>query len=463
MDKPAGYYGVKHRMNRSYNNNVSTRIDSAAPFERQVQMSSPVPKDVRFFVLAVSFCLAVSFLEIPLLKLSLSAPLMYLLFFLILKRPNGVTLHQAFFSKIIAFLFVAIILSSFINALIGKTEYDFILLLKTIARYSYWLLCGLIICGIIYRYQLGHEISLTFSAGIVVTGIAVLIDYFFLGGLTTAGISKLTGTSKNDYAMQFSSFLPFLFYPMFFMRGKNRLLAWAGLIVCLLAIIINTSRSAWVSTVLVIGIYVMLYVMLFPRKGHRLLLGSVALIFSLCFFLLLPIGYREEIEERYRTLESLEQDKSWQVRQLMVQKGWRLFLENPVLGVGPYQFRSASIELELPQVLSYGRHYTDFASKSAHNAYVQLLAEGGLAMAIPFGILLIWLAVSGGRASVRLGREGKAWTLSLYAGLVGMSIHLWTLSGLTTTTPWFLYGMMAAIINTAGREKKTRKRRRIRF
>jgi hypothetical protein len=75
-----------------------------------------------------------------------------------------------------------------------------------------------------------------------------------------------------------------------------------------------------------------------------------------------------------------------------------------------------------------------------------MLAETGLLGSIPFGLLLLTLTVRGYRACKNLARQGQAWVLGIYAGFVGMSVHLWSLSGLTGTAPWFVYGLLAAVI-----------------
>ena len=51
--------------------------------------------------------------------------------------------------------------------------------------------------------------------------------------------------------------------------------------------------------------------------------------------------------------------------------------------------------------------------------------------AVPLAFLLLVLAVGGYGAAGRLARRGQVWALGVYAGFIGMSIHLWALSGLT--------------------------------
>ncbi len=263
------------------------------------EAAADVPKDVRFLTLSIAFCLATSFIDIPLLKLSVSAPLMYMLFLNILRRPNGVKLRHGIFSVMIIFLFLSMAMSSVVNTLFGNATYTLISFAQTYARYAYWILCALIACGVFYRYQIGHSVSLAFTVGITCLGVLLIIDYLVFGGLSSTKNSLLTDLSKNDYAFQFSTFLPFLFYPIFFLKGKTRIWGIVGFIICLLAIVINTSRSAWGTTLLTIIIYSSLYGMIVPKRGYRLFIGYFAVGLTFWIFLMLPGRFQEAVEERY--------------------------------------------------------------------------------------------------------------------------------------------------------------------
>jgi hypothetical protein len=64
--------------------------------------------------------------------------------------------------------------------------------------------------------------------------------------------------------------------------------------------------------------------------------------------------------------------------------------------------------------------------------------------------LLAVLAWRGLWATLALARRGESWAIPVFTGFFTMSIHLWTLSGLTGTAPWFLYGMLAGVIESRG-------------
>ena len=83
---------------------------------------------------------------------------------------------------------------------------------------------------------------------------------------------------------------------------------------------------------------------------------------------------------------------------------------------------------------------------ASHNSYFALLAETGLAGSIPFIVFILLLTLSGFKSAVQLARRGEIWAIAIFASFVGMSIHLWSLSGLTNTSTWFVYGLVAGLI-----------------
>jgi O-antigen ligase len=129
----------------------------------------------------------------------------------------------------------------------------------------------------------------------------------------------------------------------------------------------------------------------------------------------------------------------------MIQKGLRLFQSSPWIGVGVSRWTKEYIPLEIPRVLQYAGQ-DHFDRKSSHNSYISFLAENGLLGAAPLALLLLILVVRGYGAASYLARKGQVWAIGVYAGFIGMSIHLWALSGLTGTVTWFIYGLVAALI-----------------
>ena len=94
--------------------------------------------------------------------------------------------------------------------------------------------------------------------------------------------------------------------------------------------------------------------------------------------MLAPRVYTETFAERFDTFHHLDQDKSYKIRLLMIQKGWRMFLDSPLFGAGAGTFTKDAVKLDLDKEMRYGSQ-KHFNKKSPHNPYITLLAETGLA------------------------------------------------------------------------------------
>jgi O-antigen ligase len=153
----------------------------------------------------------------------------------------------------------------------------------------------------------------------------------------------------------------------------------------------------------------------------------------------------EAIEKRLSTFQTLEEDKSYLIRQVMIQKGLRLFEESPLIGVGANRFTQTWTDITLPEMLSY-RSIEEFEKKNSHNSYIQFLAEFGLIGAIPLALLLVILLVRGSKAAHRSLRKNNMVPLAFFVSFIQMSVHMWVITALTGTVTWFIYGMVTAII-----------------
>ena len=217
------------------------------------------------------------------------------------------------------------------------------------------------------------------------------------------------------------------------------------LLITVAAVAINGSRSSWVSVAFGIFVFSLLYVITNPRKigwGIFIIILSALVILGLQFA---PDGVIAAFEDRLGTFNRLEQDKSLIFREIMLQKGWKLFQESPVIGVGASRFRKESVELELSGAFAFYAQ-SKFDYKSAHNSYMVVLAEFGLLGTIPFLILMMTLWLRGFKASLKFARQQRLWALGVYVSLLGMSVHMWTMTAITGTSTWFVFGLAAALI-----------------
>ena len=172
---------------------------------------------------------------------------------------------------------------------------------------------------------------------------------------------------------------------------------------------------------------------------------SVLLLFVLYLFLNLTMS--EELEwiiGRADSFTSLANDESILIRQLMIQKGLFLFEAHPVFGVGIGNFRMANVIIDIPDQL---REFVGSLNQfSAHNSYVQILAEVGIIGTIPMAIMLLTLIIRGFVATRILLNKEAYWYLGIYASFVAMTIHLWSIAGIGNTIVWIVYGLVISAI-----------------
>lgn len=398
------------------------------------------------------FYLVIPVIDVPLLGLSLSAPIMFLVFLEIFLKPHSAKLAGYSRWLTISYVFlVGLLLSLAGNAIfrnLNVENRDFL----TLIRYGYWMLAfitTLVVVSSLHSIQL---IGFIVAGGILlVTGLRLFEAIFF--GRWGAWTSPQLMT-QNSYGFQFSSFFPFALALPFILRGRARWLAFIGLIFAVTAIAGNGSRSSWITVATSTAVFLLLY-SITQRRGFLRVQGWLIVMVGLLVLLatLAPPSLLDPINERFSTFNTIEDDKSYAIRELMVQKGLRLFEESPLFGAGIGRFTRASVQLDLPNLLRYAGQ-SHFNVKSAHNSYIALLGETGLAGVGPFAILHAILFVGGFSAVIGLARRGELWALATFAGYVGMSIHLWTLSGLTGTGTWFIYGLVAGMIERNRRFSK---------
>ncbi len=404
---------------------------------------------------------AVPFIDIPVVGLSLSAPIFYFIAVEIFFKPKkGMRTGNGQWGRLAILLWFGIMLAGFLNGLISEGSYFDKQCFLALLRYTYWIMVFWITALMVSAKDLGSKVSGVLA--VLIVGLACLRWYegVFYGSI--GAWTRLRFMTQNNYGMLFSCFgiLPLAFG----LAGKGKYKIWSFLGVFLIwgAVIINGSRTSWITMSAGVIVCLFVYMKAFAHKGRAIMKGLLVAVFlgalSAAGYVLSPASVKESFQHRFSTFKTLDEDKSYQIRKLMVQKAVKIFKRNPLAGCGPGAFRKTNVDLEIPRVLQYEKA-DYFNAKSSHNSYAQFLAEAGLLGAIPFGLLLLGLIIKGLRASIELTREGCFWAMGFYASTVMMSIHLWSISALYNTATWMIYGMITGVIILA-RKRKIEKRNR---
>lgn len=167
----------------------------------------------------------------------------------------------------------------------------------------------------------------------------------------------------------------------------NRFYLMTG-VVSIVGVIASFARGAFLSFCTA-GLYI------WWRSSNRIknaivLLIAVVFTVSVTFVLFPENAYWKEMG----TIGTSLQDEKSEGRHFLIKKGFEIFALYPVLGAGPlnYGFMIPKITSEA-EAQTRGMHAAQFATRVAHNIYIQILAELGLIGSIAFAgvILAFWL------------------------------------------------------------------------
>lgn len=198
----------------------------------------------------------------------------------------------------------------------------------------------------------------------------------FLGLLKGAKIPIPALADENDFALLMNILIPIgYFLAQESSTLKTKVFYYSATLVLILANISSFSRGGLVGLVAV-GLFI------FLKSRNKITAILLLVLFATTIFLFAPQSYWDKIEtittQGAREGTGKERVESWKA-------GWKMFLDNPILGVGPRNFG-----LWLPE------YYTEYSSKTssnmwgraAHSLYFTLLSEMGLTGTLLFSLML---------------------------------------------------------------------------
>lgn len=183
---------------------------------------------------------------------------------------------------------------------------------------------------------------------------------------------------ENDIALTLNVAIPFAYF-LWQSKSTGRFLGWiiaASAVLMVVGVVVSASRGGFVGLAITA-----IAVIWFSEKRIRnaVLVGLGAAV----FFMAIPAEYKKEIQSISDTEDGtrVERFYSWE-------RGWEMFLDNPVLGVGAGNFPWRFSEYELKSD-DYDGTSRLHGGRAAHSLYFTLLPEMGLAGTIVFLLLLI--------------------------------------------------------------------------
>jgi hypothetical protein len=207
----------------------------------------------------------------------------------------------------------------------------------------------------------------------------VVLGFLAVMGITKGGrgIGAWMG-DENDFCMVMDMAAPFGYFLMFSVSGMAQKMKYMGFLgTFILAAMASLSRGGFFGLAAV-GAYCWYRS---PKKLNALIVVVVAVLFMI---VLAPATYWNEIASSTSD-ETMSDEGTGGARLYTWGIGMKMFYGNPIIGVGQGNFRWAFEEYQGGSTF----HTRSFAGRQAHNAWVTLISELGLAGIIIVGGMLI--------------------------------------------------------------------------
>jgi O-antigen ligase len=265
-----------------------------------------------------------------------------------------------------------------------------------------------------------------------------------LYGITHAGTGPGAFLGdENDFALVMNMFLPFpLFLLLAATSRHRRSTLWAALCLGLGAVFASLSRGGFLG-LLAVGAYS------FWRSRRKTVVAVALLASALVAAMVAPPRYLDEMATILDEVGGTVPDGTGLQRQYSWRVGMRMFLANPVFGVGQGNFPWRFAEYE-----GDDRFLTrSLAGRAAHSLYLTVLPELGLVGTLIFLslILALFRDLRAARAALRApggdpGDAGylQAVTLAVEAALVGYLVSGLFISVFYYPPFWILVAVAAA-------------------
>jgi len=309
--------------------------------------------------------------------------------------------------------------------------------LAVLPNYLYWVVLMLFFISIHSRLKIRDLYK-----GIFWGVVCAVISYIFLDPIIVL-LPGYSRPSPNNFSFVLVCYSPIAIAYLERIKGRKvAIVFWLFLLTCLMW----EGRRAGFGLVAMAGVFVLFLRTVNPKGLVSFVLPIVML------FLVKEISFVENFilktNERIHGLlyesESIRaEDRSYLLRVAMVQKGLSIFEKHPFTGIGLNNFANVSVEYDEDfDGAEYVVYKEGLQSKSAHNSYIALLAEGGILLLGSFLLIL-------GSCIHYAVRNFSTMPLShrpVYISLISMAIYLYFISAIVNVFAWFLLAIASALI-----------------
>ncbi|MES2651674.1 MAG: O-antigen ligase family protein [Bacteroidota bacterium] len=373
--------------------------------------------------------------------------------FIVIVYKVGIYWVRPFKGKILFFSFLFVVVASTFLGLFHDMERHpgFFYTIQIIVQYTYWILLAAFM--IIFR---GRIDLLQLSKWLFFGTIASIVGFYLVPfKLDLAVVTIITNSTRNSFIFSLLCTIPLSFLYLRYKYTKIKIFYF--ILFFGVTVLFTNGRSG--AVIILVQLFLIASI-IYPVFRRIMNISILPLVFM--FFLIQSDGMQvylngiasqvESINPRFANLLRAEGDgdltidKSWLIRKLMIDKGFEIIEQYPFLGIGANNFKY--FDSELATYEGYERlgylSTSLFNSRSAHNSYVQILAEFGIIGFIFFILILL-------QPILFLFRKIFTNKLSIYdlplISLIGLCLHFYAIASITGAIPWFIFGLCWSISN----------------
>ncbi len=325
--------------------------------------------------------------------------------------------------------------------------------ISVLMQYTKVFMLAVLIIGCV-RNEKDIQIMTVYCVAGLIVGALFAIYQYFTGEYSVSNIyvQRAAGlrADPNDTAMLLLSGVPLSIYWLFQIKMKViKLIPVVSIILLLIGIVLTGSRGGFVALALI-------FFAIYLRKPtiNTTIIGVLALILAV---MLAPDSYKERIGSLV-TGQEKHGGRSLESRSKLLYQGVTIFLQHPILGVGPGNFGTAYMKSLNTEGFSSnsGLSIASNTNLAAHNLYLEFLVENG----IVGGVLLLSIFIISLVKLIKYDRkirhyQNSAYTMSycLLLALLGMYFAGLFLSQGKNSVLWFIIGMGLSITNFKNLDK----------
>jgi O-antigen ligase len=352
------------------------------------------------------------------------------------------------YSVVFTFFLIIALFSLLVAPEITRTR-GFINDMQLFVQYIYWTSLTLFVLSNWRRFNF-IELSKYLLIGII----ALIISFYLLKFKLNIGPIYLDfNPSRNGFVFQMLAIVPLTFIYITKSFGRFKSVIW--LVFLTGSVVLSNGRSG---AIIILIQAALLFYGIWQHKLARFRIPILLLLPIILYYSTVWISVEENSKWLSEKVESinprlanlivgqddgdLSQDKSWLVRKMMVLKALEINKIYPWLGVGIGNFTKYDAKLVSRRKAEFERLRGADAellnTRSAHNSYIQILAEMGN---IGLGILLVIIFVPLLYYFYSFIRIKPLTFYYPFIALLGIAIHFYAISSITGAVTWFTIGM----------------------